>query len=88
MIASVSVCSAMSTSLEARRKCPNKWYLLALFTVCESFTVGIITALYSAKTVLHSFLATSAATGGVALYTILQKNPKYDLSQWGAGLSS
>jgi hypothetical protein len=28
------------------------------------------------------------AASGVSLYTLLQKNPKYDLTQWGSTLSS
>jgi hypothetical protein len=44
--------------------------------------------LYSSKVTLQSVLVTSMATGIISLYTILQRNPKYDLSQWGAGLLS
>jgi FtsH-binding integral membrane protein len=88
LMISVAVCNAMSLSLNARRKSPTKWFLLSLFTVCEAFTVGVITALYSSKVTLQSVLVTSMATGIISLYTILQRNPKYDLSQWGAGLLS
>lgn len=88
LMISVAACNAMSLSLNARRKSPTKWFLLSLFTVCEAFTVGVITALYSSKVTLQSVLVTSMATGIISLYTILQRNPKYDLSQWGAGLLS
>jgi hypothetical protein len=33
-------------------------------------------------------LASSVATTGVSLYVATQQNPRYDLSQWGASLSS
>jgi protein lifeguard len=33
-------------------------------------------------------LASSVATTGVSLYVATQRNPHYDLSQWGASLSS
>lgn len=60
---SVAVCNAMSVSLNARRKSPTKWYLLSLFTLCEAFAIGVVTALYSPKVTLQSFLVTSVATG-------------------------
>jgi len=88
MIFSMSLCTKMSVSVDARRKSPTKWYLLSLFTASEAFLVGLITAMYSSDTVLNAFLVTAAATLGISIYTIRQKNPKYDLSQWGAGLSS
>jgi hypothetical protein len=38
--------------------------------------------------VLDAFCFWQVAATGVSLYTFLQKNPKYDLSQWGSTLSS
>lgn len=78
----------VATSAKARRSSPLKWQLLSLFTVGEALSVGFISSFYKFRTVVSAMLATTVATVGVSLYTILQKNPKYDLSQWGAGLSS
>jgi FtsH-binding integral membrane protein len=79
---------AVASSTKARREAPLKWQLLALFTIGEAISVGFISSFYKFQTVVSAMLATTAATTGVSLYTILQKNAKYDLSQWGAGLSS
>lgn len=78
----------MVRSEDARRESPSKWRLLALFTIGEAVSVGSISALYAFKSVVSAMMATAAATGAVTLYTLFQPNPKYDLSQWGAGLSS
>jgi len=78
----------MNISVKARRESPLKWKLLALFTFGEAFSVGWISSFYHPRTVISAMVVTSISTGVITLYTLLQRNPKYDLSQWGAGLSS
>jgi len=78
----------MCTSVTARRASPIKWQLLSLFTIGEAFSVGLISSFYKFPSVVSAMLATAVATVTVSLYTVKQKNPKYDLSQWGATLSS
>ena len=78
----------MSISAEARRKSPRKWFLLVAFTLGEAISVGFVSSFYKYKSVLSALLATVAATVSVSLYTALQKNAKYDLSQLGSSLSS
>lgn len=75
-------------SVRARREAPIKWQLLTLFTLGESIAVGFISSFYRFSAVLSAMGATALATLAVSAYTILNRNPKYDLSQWGAGLSS
>ena len=75
-------------SVRARREAPMKWQLLALFTLGESVAVGFISSFYQFSAVLAAMGATAVAATTVSAYTILNKNSKYDLSQWGAGLSS
>lgn len=72
----------------ARRSSPTKWQILALFTLGEAISVGFISSVYKAKSVFVASLATAVATTSISLYTANQKNPKYDLSQWGSMLSS
>jgi FtsH-binding integral membrane protein len=62
--------------------------LLGLFTFGESIAVGFITSFYKFSAVVSAMGATAVAASTVSAYAILNKNPKYDLSQWGAGLSS
>ena len=64
-----------------------KWPLLLAFTVGESIAVGFISSVYAYSSVIKAMVATATATLSVTLYTILQRNPKYDLSQWGRALS-
>jgi protein lifeguard len=78
------VCS----SPEARRTAPQKWWWLGLFTAGEALSVGFITSFYKFRVVVTAMGATAAATLAVSLYTIRQNNPKRDLSQMGASLSS
>jgi len=78
------VCS----SPDARRKSPNKWWWLSIFTVGEAISVGFISSFYKFRSVVTAMGATAAASLAVSLYTISQKNPNLDLSQIGASLSS
>lgn len=75
-------------SPQARRRSPQKWWWLSLFTIGEAISVGCVSSLYDIKSVVLAMCATAVATVTVSAYTILQSNPKYDLSQWGATLSS
>jgi len=88
LILSSIVFSIMSLSEEARQTSPRKWQLLTLFTVGEAVAVGFIASLYSSKNVISAMMATAVGTISVTLYTLMNRNPKRDLSQWGATLSS
>lgn len=78
----------MCMSTNARRKSPTKWNLLALFTLGEALTVGFVSSFYQFRSVCSAMMTTAVAATSVSLYTARQKNPKYDLTQWGAGISS
>lgn len=78
----------MSVSTTARRVSPIKWQILALFTLGEAVSVGFVSSFYHFRSVVSAMLATALATTGVSLYTVYQTNAKFDLSQWGATLSS
>jgi len=78
----------VAMSPQARQKAPNKWWWLSIFTIGEAVSVGAITSLYQLRSVVTAMGATALAATTVSMYTISQKNSKYDLSQWGAALSS
>jgi len=78
----------MCLSPTVRRESPKKWTLLTLFTLGEAISVGFLSSFYKLSSVVSAMGATALATGAISLYTILQKNPYYDLTQWGAGLSA
>jgi len=88
LLLSTAAWFVMCASADARRSSPIKWQLLALFTLGEAVSVGFITSFYKFQSVMAAMLATGTAATAVSVYTATQKNPKYDLSQWGAGLSS
>lgn len=78
----------MCVSTEARRASPVKWQILALFTLGEALSVGFVSSFYQFRSVVSAMMATALATTGISLYTVYNKNSKFDLSQWGATLSS
>lgn len=78
----------MCVSTEARRASPVKWQILALFTIGEALSVGFVSSFYQFRSVVSAMMATALATTGISLYTVYNKNSKFDLSQWGATLSS
>ena len=71
-----------------RRRAPMKWNLLTLFTIGEAISVGFLSSFYKFQSVVTAMGGTALATTAISAYTMLQRNPKYDLSQWGAGLTS
>lgn len=78
----------VAISPKARHQSPNKWWWLTIFTFGEAISIGAISSLYQLRSVIMAMGATALATVTVSMYTICQQNPKYDLSQWGATLSS
>ena len=78
----------MAMSETARQQSPMKWIFLSIFTFGEAFLVGMISSLYKSSTVIMAISSTLLALISVTTYTILNKNPKYDLSQWGSSLYS
>mmetsp|Transcript_10174 Transcript_10174/g.15177 ORF Transcript_10174/g.15177 Transcript_10174/m.15177 type:complete len:342 (-) Transcript_10174:268-1293(-) len=76
------------SSERARQSSPLKWQLLSIFTIAESIVVGIIASFYSMRAVILGLSTTAVTTGIITAYTFLQKNPKYDLTQWGSSLAS
>jgi len=78
----------IAVSPKARQKSPNKWWWLTIFTVGEAVSIGAISSLYKLRSVVTAMFATALAAVTVSMYTISQQNSKYDLSQWGATLSS
>ena len=88
MIISTATVIFMSISERARQVAPLKWQLLGLFSVAEAIVVGLISSFYKSKTVMSAALSTAVATMSVTMYTIMNKDSKRDLSQWGASLSS
>jgi hypothetical protein len=78
----------MAASPTARQKSPNKWYWMTIFTIGEAMSLGCLSSLYKLSSVVSAMAATAIATTAVSAYTVLQNNSKYDLSTWGATLSS
>ena len=86
LISTVAWWIALSSE-HTRQSSPMRWPILLAFTAGESIAVGFISSMYNYKTVLKAMLGTGISTLSVTAYTFLQKNPKYDLSQWGRALS-
>jgi FtsH-binding integral membrane protein len=72
----------------ARRSPQIKWWLLGIFTLGEATLVGFLSSFYKFSTVVSAMWSTALATGAITLYTLMNTNPKYDLSQWGSNLTS
>ena len=75
------------SSEQTRQSSPMRWPILLAFTAGESIAVGFISSIYNYSTVLKAMIGTGMCTFSVTAYTLLQKNPKYELSQWGRALS-
>lgn len=57
-----------------RRQVPVNFILLGIFTLCMSFLVGCVTAMYTAASVLQAVLLTTIIAAGLALFTFQTKH--------------
>lgn len=86
MVSSIALFLTMSSD-STRQSSSMRWPLFILFTIGQAVPVGFISSLFAYGTVIKAMTTTATATLAITLYTVLQKNPKYDLSQWGRTLS-
>lgn len=86
LISTVAWWIALSSE-QTRQASPMRWPILLAFTAGESIAVGFISSVYNYSAVLKAMVWTGMCTFSVTAYTMLQKNPKYDLSQWGRALT-
>jgi len=66
-----------------RHEVPLNLILLALFTVTQAVTVGVVVSLYEVASVVQALVLTLAITGGLTLYTLQTKR---DFTHMGVGL--
>lgn len=66
-----------------RRESPTNLILLAVFTIVQAYTVGVIVSFYEQRIVLQAVLLTFTVVAGITLFTF---NTKKDFSFLGYGL--
>lgn len=66
-----------------RRETPLNFILLALFTVVQAYTVGVICTYFDQLAVIQAFFITFSVVAFLTLYTLQTKR---DFSSWGVGL--
>ena len=67
-----------------RHKHPYNYTVLALFTVCTGYSLGVVAASYSPATVVTALSLTASATAAMAALAYVLRNR--DLSLFGMGL--
>lgn len=68
MVSTMGLVLVMSFSVAARRTVPLNMVLLAAYTVCQGFLVGIISSFYQVDEVLYAVALTAAIVFGLAMY--------------------
>merc|ERR1712159_33036 len=66
-------------------KYPLNMLTLFVFTLLESYTVGVICSRYNVESILVAFILTFGITVSLSIYALTSKR---DFSSWGAGLYS
>jgi len=66
-----------------RKESPINLILLALFTVVQAYTVGVIVTFYDVAVVVQAFFLTCAVVAGLTAFTFQTKR---DFTHWGTGL--
>lgn len=66
-----------------RTEVPTNYILLALWTICQSYTVGVVASFYDKDIVVEAFLLTGCVVAGLFLYALQTRR---DFSSCGAGL--
>jgi len=68
---------------DLHRKFPHNYALLGIFTVAQSYMVGVATMFYETDTILQAILITGVLTTGLVIYAF---QTKYDFSTFGGML--
>ncbi|XP_041349886.1 protein lifeguard 4-like [Gigantopelta aegis] len=68
-----------------RNETPTNYILLAVFTLMEAYSVGVVVTFYNVSAVIEAFVLTLGVTLALTVYTLQSKR---DFSSWGAGLFS
>lgn len=68
-----------------RHDTPANYYLLAVFTLMESLSVGAVVMYFDLDLVIKAFVITTAVFLALTVYTM---QSRYDFSTWGASLFS
>ncbi|GMH54774.1 hypothetical protein TrST_g5695 [Triparma strigata] len=83
----ISVASFFGLMLKPElRKGPHKFKLLTVFTISESILLALLTSMFPSHIVSKAVVTTGGATLAVTGYVRYNKNPKYDLTQYGSGI--
>ncbi|XP_060566450.1 protein lifeguard 4-like [Ruditapes philippinarum] len=83
LIAFIGTLGTLFALMVKRQETPTNYILLAVFTVLESLTVGVVVAKYDKMVVIEALALTLAVTVALTVYTLQSKR---DFSSWGAGL--
>lgn len=68
-----------------QRSYPTNMIFLALFTLCESYTIGLVSSLFDTRIVVEAVLITLVVFVGL---TIFAMQTKYDITSWQVYLSA
>ncbi|XP_059167903.1 protein lifeguard 4-like [Physella acuta] len=64
-----------------RQETPTNYILLGIFTLMESYAIGVVVTFYKVPSVIEAFLLTIGLTIGLTLYTLQSKK---DFTSWHA----
>ncbi|XP_065829782.1 protein lifeguard 4-like [Oscarella lobularis] len=85
LVAAFATFAILIALLVKKNEHPTNLYLLAAFTLCEAYTVGVAVTFYDRLIVLEAFFLTLAVFVGLTAFTLQSKR---DYSTWGASLFS
>ena len=74
MVIGITAQCALLCCKSVARKSPSNYILLAVFTICWTFMIGVICAKYDAMIVLTAALMTMVMTISLTLYAMFTKN--------------
>lgn len=73
VIGSIITCLILACSRSAAKTFPLNYFLLLVFTICESWMVAICCSMYSPEVVLQAACLTTAMFFGLTLYACTTK---------------
>ncbi|XP_050412624.1 protein lifeguard 4 [Patella vulgata] len=83
LVAFIGTLGVLFALMWKRQETPTNYILLAVFTVFEAYTVGVVVTMYTVSSVIEAAVLTLGVTVALTLYTLQSKR---DFSSWGAGL--
>merc|ERR1712110_320434 len=80
-VSCIGTFASLFALMAKRQETPTNYILLGIFTLLESYAIGVVVTFYKVPSVVEAFLLTVGIFIGLTMYTLQSKK---DFSSWHA----